>query len=137
MKVVILAGGQGTRLTEETDLRPKPMVEIGGRPILWHIMKIYAHYGFKEFYIALGYKGEAIKRYMVEYASLHSDLTVGLRDGRVIARNLEPERFIGQVLNSGWTADAPEQTHPPPGRVTASAPVPRRGTASRARWPPS
>ena len=57
MKVVILAGGLGTRLAEETEMRPKPMVEIGGRPILWHIMKNYAHYGFKEFYIALGYKG--------------------------------------------------------------------------------
>jgi len=63
MKVVILAGGQGTRLTEETDLRPKPMVEIGGRPILWHIMKHYAHHGFKEFFIALGYRGEMVKRF--------------------------------------------------------------------------
>ena len=61
MKVAILAGGFGTRLAEETEIRPKPMVEIGGRPILWHIMKIYAHYGFKDFVIALGYKGEYIK----------------------------------------------------------------------------
>ncbi|NJN99615.1 MAG: NTP transferase domain-containing protein, partial [Anaerolineales bacterium] len=63
MKVVILAGGFGTRLAEETEIKPKPMVEIGGRPILWHIMKHYAHYGFKEFVIALGYKGETVKRF--------------------------------------------------------------------------
>ena len=67
MKVVILAGGLGTRLAEETDIKPKPMVEIGGRPILWHIMKHYAHYGFKEFFIAGGYKHQAIKRYFLEY----------------------------------------------------------------------
>ncbi len=60
MKVVILAGGLGTRLAEETEVKPKPMVEIGGYPVLWHIMKIYSHYGFKEFFIALGYKGEII-----------------------------------------------------------------------------
>ena len=67
MKVVILAGGLGTRLSEETDSRPKPMVEIGGRPILWHIMKRYAHHGFNEFVVALGYKGEMIKRYFLDY----------------------------------------------------------------------
>jgi glucose-1-phosphate cytidylyltransferase len=66
MIVAILAGGLGTRLAEETEIRPKPMVEIGGKPILWHIMKIYAHYGFKDFVIALGYKGEHIKKYMVD-----------------------------------------------------------------------
>ena len=66
MKVVLLAGGLGTRLTEETEIRPKPMVEIGGRPILWHIMKHYAHYGFQEFLVALGYKGEYIKRYFFD-----------------------------------------------------------------------
>ena len=70
MKVVILAGGLGTRLSEETEARPKPMVEIGGRPILWHIMKIYAHHGFGEFCVALGYKGDVIKRYFANY-SLH------------------------------------------------------------------
>jgi glucose-1-phosphate cytidylyltransferase len=83
MKVAILAGGLGSRISEETEIKPKPMVEIGGRPILWHIMKHYAHHGFDDFTIALGYKGEVIKRYMVDYASLHSDLTVGLRDGSV------------------------------------------------------
>ncbi len=83
MKVAILAGGVGTRMAEETVIKPKPMVEIGGRPVLWHIMKHYAHYGFEEFVIALGYKGECIKKYMVEYSSLHSDLTVDLSNGEV------------------------------------------------------
>jgi glucose-1-phosphate cytidylyltransferase len=82
MKVAILAGGTGSRLSEETELKPKPMVEIGGRPILWHIMKIYTHQGFSDFVIALGYKGEYIKRYMLEYFSLYRDVTVSLRDGR-------------------------------------------------------
>ena len=70
MKVVILAGGVGSRLSEETDVRPKPMVEIGNRPILWHIMKHYAHYGFTEFVLALGYKGDQIKRYFLEYHAM-------------------------------------------------------------------
>jgi glucose-1-phosphate cytidylyltransferase len=83
MKVAILAGGVGTRLVEETEVKPKPMVEIGNHPILWHIMKHYAHYGHKDFYIALGYKGEVIKRYMVDYGSLSSDLTVDLNTGQV------------------------------------------------------
>ncbi|MBI2266347.1 MAG: NTP transferase domain-containing protein [Armatimonadetes bacterium] len=76
MKVVILAGGMGTRLAEETEVTPKPMVEIGGKPILWHIVKHYAYYGFKEFFIALGYKGEAIKRYFFEYYSLNGSMTI-------------------------------------------------------------
>jgi glucose-1-phosphate cytidylyltransferase len=83
MKVAILAGGLGSRISEETEVKPKPMVEIGGRPILWHIMKHYGRYGYDEFVIALGYKGEVIKRYMLDYASLHSDLRVGLRNGSV------------------------------------------------------
>ena len=87
MKVVILCGGLGTRMREETEFRPKPMVRIGERPILWHIMKIYAHYGLEDFVIALGYKGEVIKRYMLDYASLHSDLRVDLRNGSVSSRN--------------------------------------------------
>jgi glucose-1-phosphate cytidylyltransferase len=83
MKVGILAGGVGTRLVEETEVKPKPMVEIGGRPILWHIMRHYAHFGFKDFVVALGYKGEVIKKYMVDYSSLNSNLTVKLDTGRV------------------------------------------------------
>lgn len=83
MKVAILAGGVGSRLAEETEIRPKPMVEIGGKPILWHIMMLYAFYGFKDFVIALGYKGEQIKKYMVDYAALSGNLKVNLRTGKV------------------------------------------------------
>lgn len=83
MKTIILAGGFGTRLSEETELRPKPMVDIGGRPILWHIMKTYAHYGFNDFSIALGYKGEMIKRFFLDYRLLTSSLTVSLADEKV------------------------------------------------------
>jgi glucose-1-phosphate cytidylyltransferase len=83
MKVAILAGGLGSRLAEETELKPKPMVEIGGKPILWHIMMHYAHYGFNEFAIALGYKGEVIKKYMLDYCSLNRDLSVSLKTGKV------------------------------------------------------
>lgn len=81
MKVAILAGGHGTRLAEETEVRPKPMVEIGDRPILWHIMKIYSHHGFSDFVIALGYKGEVIKKFMVDYRSLCGNITVNLKNG--------------------------------------------------------
>ncbi|MGQ9549497.1 MAG: sugar phosphate nucleotidyltransferase, partial [Roseiflexus sp.] len=83
MKVAILAGGVGSRLSEETEVKPKPMVEIGGRPILWHIMMHYSFYGFRDFVIALGYKGEVIKKYMVDYCSLNSNLKVNLRSGMV------------------------------------------------------
>ena len=83
MKVGILAGGHGTRLAEETEIKPKPMVEIGGRPILWHIMMHYSCFGYRDFVIALGYKGEVIKRYMVDYCALESNLTVNLKAGRV------------------------------------------------------
>lgn len=84
MKVAILAGGKGTRLAEETVVKPKPMVEIGGRPILWHIMMHYAHFGHRDFFIALGYKGEVIKKYVVDYAALGTSLSVNLRSGRVV-----------------------------------------------------
>ncbi len=78
MKVVILCGGMGTRLREETEYRPKPMVNIGGRPILWHIMKIYAHYGYKDFVLCLGYKGEMIKQFFYNYDLLSNDVTIKL-----------------------------------------------------------
>jgi glucose-1-phosphate cytidylyltransferase len=83
MKVGILAGGVGSRLSEETVVKPKPMVEIGGQPILWHIMMYYSHFGFHDFAIALGYKGEYIKRYMADYCSLASDLSIDLAEGIV------------------------------------------------------
>jgi glucose-1-phosphate cytidylyltransferase len=84
MKVAILAGGVGSRLSEETVIKPKPMVEIGGRPILWHILMHYSHYGFNEFAIALGYKGEHIKKYFVDFCSIESDLTVKVATGDVM-----------------------------------------------------
>jgi glucose-1-phosphate cytidylyltransferase len=87
MKVAILAGGLGTRLAEETELKPKPMVEIGDRPILWHIMKHYAHYGFNQFVIALGYKGETIKRFFLEYHATRSNLRITTRNGEVRCQN--------------------------------------------------
>jgi glucose-1-phosphate cytidylyltransferase len=80
MKVVILCGGLGTRLREETEFRPKPMVEVGGRPILWHIMKIYAHYGFRDFVLCLGYKGNTIKEYFLNYEAMNNDFTMRLGD---------------------------------------------------------
>ena len=76
MKVVILCGGRGTRLGKETEIRPKPLVEIGGKPILWHIMKIYAYYGFNDFILCLGYKGEMIKEYFLNYKAMNSDFTI-------------------------------------------------------------
>ncbi len=81
MKVIILCGGMGTRLREETEYKPKPMVEIGGRPILWHIMKHYAHYGFNDFILALGYKGNIIREYFLNYFAYNSDITVDLGSG--------------------------------------------------------
>lgn len=84
IKAVILAGGRGSRLSEETDTKPKPMVEIGGRPILWHIMKIYAQHGISDFIICLGYKGEKIKDYFYNYNLYSSDITVNLRSGATI-----------------------------------------------------
>ncbi len=84
MKVAILAGGVGSRLSEETAVKPKPLVEIGPYPILWHIMKLYAHFGHDEFVIALGYKGAMIKKFMVDYASLGGDLTVRMGTGEVV-----------------------------------------------------
>ena len=96
MKVAILAGGVGSRLAEETETRPKPLIEIGGRPILWHIMKHYAHHGRRDFVIALGYKGEQIKRFFVDYCALTHDLRV--------------ETLLGEVTHSGngpddWSVD--------------------------------
>jgi len=83
MKVIILAGGLGTRLAEHTENIPKPMIRIGGRPILWHIMKTYAHYGHKDFYVALGYKADVVKEYFLNYSALNSDFTVSLSTGAI------------------------------------------------------
>ncbi|CAN5683555.1 glucose-1-phosphate cytidylyltransferase [soil metagenome] len=84
MKVVILAGGRGSRISEETDVKPKPMVEVGGRPILWHIMQHYSRFGFNDFVLALGYRSDYIKRYVIDYCKLSSDLTIKLRSGDIM-----------------------------------------------------
>ena len=101
MKVAILAGGVGTRLAEETEARPKPMVEVGGKPILWHIMKYYAHFGFNDFTIALGYMGEYIKRYMIDYSPLSSDLTVQMKTGAVTVHDGDKEDFTVKLVDTG------------------------------------
>ena len=101
MKVAILAGGLGTRLSEETTIKPKPMVEIGGKPILWHIMNIYAAYGFKEFVIALGYKGEIIKDYFLNYHFRSRSLTIQLKTGEVSIHNGKGEDWTVHLLDTG------------------------------------
>ena len=101
MKVVILAGGLGTRLAEETTVRPKPMVEIGGRPILDHIMRWYASFGHKEFVVALGYKGEQIKSYFLNYYSLNSDISVSLKDGSFTARETHRDDWLVHLAETG------------------------------------
>lgn len=101
MKVVILAGGFGTRLGEETQVRPKPLVEIGGRPILWHIMKHYSHYGFNEFYIALGYKGEQIKRYFMDYKVRESNMTIQLNQQSIVMHNTNVEDWEVHLIDTG------------------------------------
>lgn len=101
IKVVILAGGMGTRLSEETELRPKPMVEIGGRPILWHIMKHYSFYGFNEFIIALGYKGDSIKRYFLEYCNLSGNITINLSKRDLTVQEKPCEEWLVHLIDTG------------------------------------
>lgn len=101
MKVVILAGGLGTRLAEETEIKPKPMIEIGHHPILWHIMKHYACYGFKEFIIALGYKGEVIKRYFIEQATFQGNITIQMETNKVSVSNEVHEDWIVHLVDTG------------------------------------
>lgn len=101
MKVVILAGGLGTRLSEETDVRPKPMVEIGGRPIIWHIMKIYSQYGFNDFIICLGYKGYVIKEYFMNYFMHNADITVDLGNNKVEIHDSNGEAFKVTLVETG------------------------------------
>jgi len=101
MKVVIFAGGLGTRISEETDTRPKPMVEIGGKPIIWHIMKIYSHYGFNDFIICLGYKGYVIKEYFMNYFLHSSDITVDLGNNKVDIHDTNAESFKVTLVETG------------------------------------
>jgi len=101
MKVVILAGGLGTRLSEETEVKPKPMVEVGGRPIIWHIMKIYSHYGFNEFIVCLGYKGYVIKEFFANYFLHQSDLTIDLQANGFEVHNNYAEPWRVALINTG------------------------------------
>jgi glucose-1-phosphate cytidylyltransferase len=101
MKVAILAGGVGSRLSEETQLKPKPMVEIGSRPILWHIMKHYSNFGMNDFVIALGYKGEFIKKYFVDYCSVESNLTINLGSGQVTRHNNHHPNWNVELIDTG------------------------------------
>jgi len=104
MKVLLLAGGFGTRLSEETDIRPKPMVEIGGRPVLWHIMKTYSAYGFNEFVILLGYKGYYIKEYFANYFLHQSDVTIDMSNGSMQVHNNSSEPWKVTLLDTGLNA---------------------------------
>lgn len=101
MKAVILAGGLGTRISEESDLRPKPMVEIGGRPLLWHIMKMYSKHGINEFIICLGYKGYLIKEYFLNYYAHNSDLIIDLKNGKETVLLSETEPWIITLVDTG------------------------------------
>lgn len=101
MKVVILAGGLGTRLSEETDLKPKPMVEIGCRPIIWHIMKLYSHYGFNDFVICLGYKGYLVKEYFANYFLHQSDVTIDLKNNKMENHSCNAEPWRVTMIDTG------------------------------------
>ena len=101
MKVVLFAGGLGTRISEETDTRPKPMVEIGGRPVLWHIMKIYSYYGFNDFVICLGYKGYLIKEYFINYFLHNADITVDLSNNKTEIHGTSAEAFKVTLVETG------------------------------------
>ena len=103
MKVVILAGGIGTRLREETEYRPKPLVEVGGYPIIWHIMKLYAHYGFLDFIICLGYKGNLIKEYFLNYEAINNDFTINLGRSQKITyhKAYNEQDFRVTLVNTG------------------------------------
>ena len=101
MKVIILAGGLGTRLAEETEVKPKPLVEIGDHPVLWHIMKIYGHFGYNEFVLALGYKGNLIKRYFLDFHDLQPDLTLDLKSGVTKSHEAETEDWTIHLVDTG------------------------------------
>ena len=101
MKTLILAGGRGSRLAEETVVKPKPVTEIGGRPILWHIMRHYEYFGFREFIVALGYKGHEIRRYFLDYQALKNNMTVRLKDGQVTMQQGDMEDWTVHLVDTG------------------------------------
>lgn len=120
MKVVIFAGGLGSRLSEETESKPKPMVEIGGRPILWHIMKHYAHHGFDDFVIALGYRGDVIKRWFLDLAELDGSFTLSLRDRQVVRHDQTIDDWNLSLIDTGIETQTA-------GRLSKVAPLLRDG----------
>ena len=101
MKAVILAGGLGTRLSEETQLKPKPMVEIGGKPIIWHILKIYSFYGINEFIICCGYKGHLIKEYFANYYLYKNDITIDISKNKIEAHSQNSEKWKITLVDTG------------------------------------
>src|ERR1700712_1539509 len=101
MKVVIFAGGMGTRISEESHLKPKPMIEIGGKPILWHIMKIYSSFGYNDFIICLGYKGYIIKEYFINYFYHNSNVTIELQNNKIQVHNSDAESFKVTLVDTG------------------------------------
>ena len=105
MKTVILAGGLGARLAEETQIKPKPMVEIGGKPMLWHLMNLYAAYGFAEFIVALGYKGEYIKDYFLNFYALNNDLTIDLCNGETVMHHKRQPGWRVHLVDTGLDTD--------------------------------
>jgi len=121
VKVAILAGGLGSRLAEETEVKPKPMVEIGGRPILWHIMKHYAHFGLRDFYLALGYKGDVIKRFFVDDAALRGSLTVNTATGTVEPHGQGSDDWNVHLMETGASTNTG-------GRIKRLAPHLQGGT---------
>ena len=130
MKVVILCGGQGTRLREETEFRPKPMVEVGGRPILWHIMKRYAHFGFLDFVLCLVYRGNMIKEYFLNYEAMNNDFTICLGQQSKIQYNARHEEQgfqvtladTGLATMTGTRARIPARSSPRPSATVRSIP---------------
>jgi glucose-1-phosphate cytidylyltransferase len=101
MKVIILAGGFGTRISEYTDTTPKPMIQVGGRPIIWHIMRTYAHFGHKDFYVALGYKAEVIKEYFLHYRSLNADFSIDLSTGAISSYQVDDVDWRITLVDTG------------------------------------
>ncbi|WP_326497907.1 sugar phosphate nucleotidyltransferase [Clostridium sp. ZS2-4] len=102
MKVVILCGGKGTRMREETEYRPKPLVNVGGKPIIWHIMKLYSHFGFNDFILCLGYKGEMIKQYFMEMYWRNNDITLNTVNNNLICHNSKEEQWNITMLDTGF-----------------------------------
>jgi len=121
MKTVILAGGLGTRFAEETDILPKPMIEIGNRPILWHIMKSYAHFGYRDFVVALGYRSDVIKRFFLDHARVESDFRIDLAKGEVTEYSARRDDFAVDLIDTGPATMTG-------GRLLRLAPLLREGT---------